>query len=117
MSVLLASRGIHTPQALLTATGTEPLRGQLARELNVSVNELVRWKKTAELAELKGMGTAYANLLLQAGIEDIPGLAKQNPETLYRTLLTLSQGKTIPPPREAVIRVWISAADKATRHN
>ena len=112
MVARLASRGIDTPRELLGQSATEQERVKLEQELKVAAGEIVRWKKMAELAELKGMGTAHANLLVQAGIEDIPSLAKQNPATLYRTLLTLSREKTTPPPREAIIRIWINAADK-----
>ncbi len=89
----------------------------MAQELNIAVGKLAEWKKMAELAELKGMGTLHANLLVQAGIEDIPSLAKQNPSTLYPALITLYQGKTIPPPREAIIRIWVRAAEKTIRNN
>ncbi len=117
MIARLAKHGIDTPQELLGKSGTEQERGALAEELNVTVGELVGWKKMAELAELKGMGTSHADMLVQAGIKDIPSLAKQNPATLYPTLNALYQGKTIPPPREAVIRIWVRAAGKTVRNN
>ena len=79
MIARLASHGIDTPQELLRKSGTEQERGKLAQELNVTVGELVGWKKMAELAELKGMGTAHANLLVQAGIEDIPSSCQTEP--------------------------------------
>jgi hypothetical protein len=89
----------------------------LAKELNVAVDEVIRWNNIAELAELKGMGTAHANLLVQAGITTVPSLAKQDPETLYHTLLINYRGTQTVPPRKAIIRVWIRAAEKAARKN
>ena len=117
MIARLASRGIDTPQELIRKAGTEQERGKLAQELNIAVGELAGWKKMAELAELKGMGTLHANLLVQAGIEDIPSLAKQNPATLYPVMIKLYQGKAISPPREAIIRIWVRAAEKTLRNN
>ena len=115
MTARLAWRGINTPQELLRQSGTEQERGKLAQELNVAVGDVAGWKNMAELAELKGMGTAHANLLVLSGIEDIPSLARQNHATLYPRLIRLYQGKPIPPPREAIIRIWIRAAEKTTR--
>jgi hypothetical protein len=117
MIARLASQGIDTPQELIRKAGTEKERGTLAQELDIAVRELEEWKKMAELAELKGMGTLHANLLVQAGIEDIPSLAKQNSATLYPVLIKLYQGKTISPPREAIIRIWVRAAETTIRNN
>ena len=90
---------------------------ELAKELNVSEDEIVRWNNIAKLSKLKGMGSVHANILAQTGIEDIPTLATQDPSTLHSRLLNLYTGATILPPREAVIRVWIRAANKAKKNN
>ena len=116
MIARLASRGIDTPQELITKAGTEQERGKLAQELNIAVGELAEWKRMAELAELKGMGTLHANLLVQAGIEDIPSLAQQDPSTLYPVLIKLYQGNALSPPREAILRIWVRAAEKTIRN-
>ena len=111
----LSLRGINTPQGLLEVSATDWERGELAKEFNVVVDEIVQWNNLAELAELKGMGTTHANLLAKAGIKDISTLAAQNPSILHRRLLNLYKGKTILPPREAVIRIWVRAANKAKK--
>ena len=116
MIARLASRGIDTPQELIKKAGTEQERGTLAQELNIAVGELAEWNKMAELAELKGMGTLHANLLVQAGIEDIPSLAQQDPATLYPVLIKLYQGNALSPPREAILRIWVRAAEKTIRN-
>jgi hypothetical protein len=113
----LSLNGINTPQGLLAVSATGQQRDELAANLNVPVGEVVQWNNIAELAELKGMGTAHANLLVQAGIDSVAGLAKQDPATLYRTLLAHYQGKQTTPPREAIIRIWIRAAKKEIKNN
>jgi hypothetical protein len=113
----LSLRDITTPQGLLAISSTDQQRDELAQELNVAVGEVLRWNKIAELAELKGMGTAHANLLVEAGIDSVSSLAKQTPETLYSTLLIQYKGKKIAPPREAILKIWIRAANKAKRDN
>lgn len=113
----LSLQGINTPAGLLAVSSNDQQRGELAKELNVAVDEVVRWKNIAEMAELKGMGTTHANLLVQAGIETLSSLAKQNPITLYRTLFSHYREKQTAPPREAIIKIWIRAANEAKRNN
>jgi len=110
VTVRLEAFAIKTPQALLIRTGSTQGRRELALTLNVSDDELARWIKTAALSQLKGMGTVNANLLNKAGIEDIPGLARQDPAMLYGKLVSLTHGETPSAPREAIIRVWVQEA-------
>jgi hypothetical protein len=110
VTVRLEAFAIKTPQALLIRTGSTQGRRELALTLNVSDDELARWIKTAALSQLKGMGTVNANLLNKAGIEDIPGLARQDPAMLYGKLVSLTHGDTPSAPREAIIRVWVREA-------
>jgi len=84
----LASMGITTPRALLSRTSSGRGKKELAQKIKVPESEIIRWIRTAELAELKEMGTLNANLLNKVGIENIPELAKQNPTALYKKLLT-----------------------------
>jgi hypothetical protein len=111
----LSVRDITAPQGLLAISATGQQQAELAQELNVSVGEVVRWNKMARLAELKGMGTRHANLLVQAGIDSVSSLAKQTPETLYPMLLIQYRGKPAAPPREAILKIWIRAAEKAVQ--
>jgi hypothetical protein len=110
VTVRLEAFAINTPQALLIRTGSTQGRRELALTLNVSDDELARWIKTAALSQLKGMGTVNANLLNKTGIEDIPGLARQDPAMLYGKLASLTHGDTPSAPREAIIRVWVQEA-------
>lgn len=113
VAVSLTSRGIMTPKALLTKAGSEQGKKELVRELKVSENEIVKWIRSAELAELKGMGTLNANLLNKAGIDHISDLAMLDPSVLYKKLLALNrQRKNISLPREAIIRVWVREAQR-----
>jgi hypothetical protein len=110
MTVRLEASAIKTPQAFLTRAGNTTGRRELALLLNVSDGEIAQWMNIAALSQLKGMGTVNANLLNQAGIEDIPSLAEQDPATLYGKLLSLTHGEPSSAPREAIIRVWIKEA-------
>ena len=105
--------GITTPHEFLAKAASEYERKGLASKLKVSEDEISRWIKLAELAELKGMGILNANLLFSAGIEHIPALAKQEPAVLHKKLLALnSPSEDLSIPREEIIRVWIREAQR-----
>jgi hypothetical protein len=111
--VVFKSLGITTPHKFLTKADTEHKRKGLASKFKVSEDEISRWIKLAELAELKGMGIVNVNLLYNAGIEHIPALAAQEPAVLHKKLLALnSPSEVMPLPREAIIRVWIREAQR-----
>jgi hypothetical protein len=113
----LSLRDITTPRGLLSISATNQQQAELAKELNVSVGEVVRWKNIAELAELKGMGTSHANLLVQAGIDSVSSLAEQTAGILYPTLLIQYREKSMASPREAILKIWIREAKKALQKN
>jgi len=112
-AVSFASLGITTTKELLTKAGSEQGRKELALKLKLSEREIMRLLRIAELAELKGMGTLNVNLLSKLGVENIPGLAKQDPTSLYKKLLALNpQSEDLSLPREAIIGVWVREAQR-----
>lgn len=112
MTGRLGTAGVKTPQELLARANSIQGRQELARLLNVPDTDIAKWMKTAALSQLKGMGTVNANLLNRAGIEDIQALAKEDPATLHAELAALTDSKTPPLPREAIVRGWVREAKK-----
>jgi hypothetical protein len=113
----LVTAGIRSPHQLLARGSSRPQREALATMMGVPSEELERWIKAAELAELKGMGAPNANLLMSAGIQDVAGLARQDPAQLHESLLRHhrnASGMPLPPPRPAMVRVWIREAQRKT---
>jgi hypothetical protein len=113
----LGTAGIRTPHQLLSRASSRAQREALANIIGVPSEELERWIKGAELSEFKGMGAPNANMLMSIGIQDVAGLARQNPAQLHESLLRHHRnatGKSLPPPRPAVLRVWIREAQKKT---
>ncbi len=113
----LSAAGIHTPRRLLSMASSPAQRDALASIIGSPADDVERWIKAAELAELKGMGARNANLLRCAGIEDMVALARQDPALLHERLLRcygLAPAQPLPPPRPAVLRIWIREAQKKT---
>jgi hypothetical protein len=114
----LSIAGIHTPRMLLARVSSRPQRDAMANILGAAAEDLERWIASAELAELKGMGAQNANLLMSAGIPDVASLAGLDPLHLHERLLRyyrIAPGMPLPPPRPAMVRVWIREANKNHR--
>jgi hypothetical protein len=113
----LVAAGIRTPRDFLVRVSSRAQRETLANMIGAPAAEVERWINAAELAELKGMGARNANLLMSAGIQDMAGLARQDPAQLHESLLRhhrIAAGKPLPLPRPAVLRIWIREAQKKT---
>jgi hypothetical protein len=67
----------------------------------------------AEMITLKGIGVENYRLLREAGVQDIPELARQDPGMLTQRLRALSvtpRVHRIPDP--AIVRLWVREAQK-----
>jgi hypothetical protein len=76
--------------------------------LQPEAEELIR---EAEMISLKGMGVENYRLLREAGVKDIPELARQDPGLLDQRLRAMSgtpRARRIPDP--AIVRLWVREA-------
>jgi predicted RecB family nuclease len=67
------------------------------------------------LVLLKGIGIKNLQLLERVGINSIPSLASQNPDTLYRRIERSFRDKPI--PAKAKLKIWIREAQKRVQKN
>lgn len=81
------------PEGLAAATGRTPA-------------ETREWVRAARLATLRGIGTANAGALRQAGIASVEDLARAAPDSLAARLARVA-GREVPAAR---VRVWVRAA-------
>jgi hypothetical protein len=76
--------------------------------LQPEAEELIR---EAKMISLKGMGVENYRLLREAGVKDIPELARQDPGLLDQRLRAMSgtpRARRIPDP--AIVRLWVREA-------
>ena len=107
--------GITSLGDLLSKTREKDERDELALRLLIPKEVLIQWVDKARLARLKGLGVENLRLLESVGIDSIPALAKENPESLYDKLEQAPQEKVL--PRKAIIRIWVRDAQKKVRGN
>jgi len=81
--------------------------------IGLSLPEAEELLQEAEIITLKGMGVENYRLLREAGVKDIPELARQDPELLNQRLRAISRpprAHRIPDP--AIVRLWVLEAKK-----
>ncbi|HVH11279.1 MAG TPA: DUF4332 domain-containing protein [Gemmatimonadales bacterium] len=77
---------------------------ELAYEANLSPAEARRAHEAARLVTLRGIGTAHAAALMEAGIATIDALAAADPDSVWARVRGGAR------PTAAEVRVWIRAA-------
>jgi hypothetical protein len=82
----------------------------LAARIGVSPDSGRRIRDRAQLIALRGIGTAHAGRLIEAGVRSVCGLASQDAEGLWREL---RKADPAPRPTEPEVGVWIRAARRA----
>ena len=67
--------GIRSKAALLKAGATKKGRVELAAKAGISEKLILEWVNRADLFRVKGIGTQYAALLENAGVDTVVELA------------------------------------------
>lgn len=110
----LNSLGIKTTKDLLEKGRTPTGREELAQKSGVSPKLILEWVQDSDLMRINGVSEEYSDLLDEAGIKNIPDLAKSDPEDLLAKILEATKKKNIVrrPPSLKVVTKWIEQAKK-----
>lgn len=113
----LKRHGISYTHQLLQLAGSGQQRHQLARQADLDEAALTHLVQRADLARVKGVGTAFANLLELVGVRDVADLARQDPGELHGILHRLNAAERLtrraPMPDE--VHDWVHQARVLTR--
>ncbi|HEY8484679.1 MAG TPA: DUF4332 domain-containing protein [Longimicrobiales bacterium] len=82
----------------------------IASVVGVEPEEAQAWIEAARLAVLRGIGCENANRLKSLGIRSVTDLAAQEPHELADRLRTITGARV----RDAQVRLWVRAAQRAT---
>jgi predicted flap endonuclease-1-like 5' DNA nuclease len=110
----LQEAGVRTTDDLLAKAGPAKDREALAAETEISAKLLLEWANHADLYRIKGVGSEYADMLEQCGVDSCPELARRNAANLAVTMVeaNAARGFVRRVPSEAVIADWIEQAKK-----
>lgn len=108
----LEEAGVKTVEALLEVGATRKGRKEIAARAKVSEKMILDWVNRADLFRVKGVGSQYADLLENAGIDSVPELAQRNPEHLFLKLQEINDAKHLvrSMPYLKQVRKWVGRA-------
>lgn len=113
----LQEAGVATIEKLLRVASTPQGRRNLAEKAGISDKLILEWANLADLFRIKGIGEEYSDLLEEAGVDTIPGLAQRNADNLYAKLGEVNAAKRLVrklPSRDAIAD-WIDQAKTLPR--
>ncbi len=113
----LREAGITTTEQLLTKGGTPAGRKELAEKTGISEKLILEWVNHVDLFRIKGIGSEYADLLEEAGVDTVMELAQRNPENLYRKLQEVNAEKKLVRrlPTLKQVTDWVEQAKQLER--
>ncbi|MFV0437810.1 MAG: DUF4332 domain-containing protein [Desulfopila sp.] len=108
----LIDAGITTVENLLQLGSTRKGRQVLADQLGVSDSQILHWVNTADLFRVKGVGSHYAVLLENAGVDSVVELASRNPEHLLGELQQINDSRHLvrSMPYLKQVTKWVNRA-------
>lgn len=110
--------GIKDSDRLLKATRTPKQRKELAEKTGISQKWILRFANMADLYRVPGVGSEYAQLLEDAGVDTVVELAARVPSNLHTKLKQVNASNkrnTRQPPSLAEVTAWVSSAKSLPR--
>ncbi len=113
----LAGMGIKTTASLLKKGATPKGRKEIAAAADISESLILEWVNHADLFRIKGVGSEYADLLEEAGVDTVPELARRNPDNLYEAMLAANAEKKLvrQMPSRRQVADWVAQAKALPR--
>jgi predicted flap endonuclease-1-like 5' DNA nuclease len=108
----LERAGVNSIDSLLGTAGPASGRAKLAAQLGVSDARVLEWVNRADLMRINGVGSEYADLLENAGVDSCTELATRNAANLHARLLEVNADKHLvrQEPNLAMVTRWIADA-------
>jgi uncharacterized membrane protein HdeD (DUF308 family) len=108
----LGSIGLLTCLDLLKAGATRKGREEVANRSGISGSLILEWVNHVDLYRVRGVGSEYADLLEEAGVDTVVELAQRNPGHLYDKMNEVNAGKQLVRrlPTTAQVEDWVTQA-------
>ena len=117
----LREAGITTAEDMLLRAGSRSGRGMLAASSGIAEKLLLEWVNHCDLMRIDGVGSEYADLLEEAGVDSCAELATRNAANLDAALGEANERKELVRrlPSVEMVGRWVAAAgtaDRVVRH-
>ncbi len=113
----LIAAGIRTAEALLEMGATPKGRKEIAEKSGISDKLILEWVNHVDLFRIKGVGSEYADLLEEAGVDTVVELSKRVPEHLLAKMQEVNVAKKLvrQMPVLSMVANWVEQAKKLER--
>ncbi len=113
----LVAAGVKTTEELLECASKAKDRKSLADHTGISEKLILEWVNNADLYRIKGVGSEYADLLEDAGVDTVVELAKRVPENLCERMAKVNEEKKLVrrAPTLKEVTDWVEQAKKLPR--
>jgi len=113
----LNKAGIRSTDALLAKGGSPKGRAELEKATGIGGKLILEWVNHADLYRIKGVGSEYADLLEEAGVDTIVELGQRKADNLHKAILAVNAKKKLVrrPPAASLVADWIAQAKKLKR--
>jgi predicted flap endonuclease-1-like 5' DNA nuclease len=113
----LTDAGVASAEALLEKGATPKGRKEVAEKSGISDALILEWVNHIDLFRIKGVGSEYADLLEEAGVDTIPELAQRKPENLLQKMTEVNAAKKLVRrlPVLSQVQDWVKQAQKLPR--
>jgi uncharacterized membrane protein HdeD (DUF308 family)/predicted flap endonuclease-1-like 5' DNA nuclease len=109
--------GIVTPLDLLKSGAFPKGRAEIAEKSGISGKLVLEWVNHCDLYRIKGVGSEWADLLEEAGVDTVVELAMRNPTNLFDKMNQVNEEKKLvrKTPTQAQVEDWVGQAKNLPR--
>lgn len=113
----LIAAGIRTAEDLLEMGATPKGRKEIAEKSGIAEKMILEWVNHVDLFRIKGVGSEYADLLEEAGVDTVVELSKRVPENLLAKMQEVNAAKKLvrQMPVLSMVTSWVEQAKKLER--
>ena len=109
--------GIVTPLDLLKGGAFPKGRAEIAEKSGISGKLILEWVNHCDLYRIKGIGSEWADLLEEAGVDTVVELSMRNPKNLFDKMNLVNEEKKLvrKTPAQAQVEDWVGQAKQLPR--
>ena len=113
----LQEAGVSSAEALLEQGATPKGRQEIAEKSGISDGLILEWVNHMDLYRIRGVGSEYADLLEEAGVDTVPELAQRKPENLLAKMTEVNGEKKLVRrlPVLSQVQSWVEQAKQLPR--
>jgi predicted flap endonuclease-1-like 5' DNA nuclease len=113
----LKEAGVASAEALLTQGATPKGRKEIAEKSGIGDTLILEWVNHVDLFRIRGVGSEYADLLEEAGVDTVPELAQRKPQHLVEKMASVNTQKKLVRrlPVLSQVESWVEQAKKLER--